>query len=74
MNEHFFSKGDPAINEHHCNIIENNTTKRHITHTIYIYIKKTETYNIQKSRYTDGHYNKTQHVNSDITNNISKKH
>ena len=39
MNEHRFSKDDPAINEYHYHITKNNnTTKKHITHTIYIYI------------------------------------
>ena len=28
MNENFPSKGDPAINEHHCRIIKNSTVKR----------------------------------------------
>ena len=41
MNEHFFSKDDPAINEHHYHIIKNNTTKRHITYTIEIKPKHT---------------------------------
>ena len=34
MNEHFFSKDDPALNEHDYHIIKNNTTKRHITYTM----------------------------------------
>ena len=34
MNENSFSKDDPAINEHHYHIIQNNTTKKHITYTI----------------------------------------
>ena len=34
MKENFFSKDDPAINEHHYHITKNNTTKKHITYTI----------------------------------------
>ena len=34
MSEHFFSKDDPAISEHHYNITNNNATTRHITYTI----------------------------------------
>ena len=33
MNENFFSKGEPAINEHHCHITKNNLTKKQITFT-----------------------------------------
>ena len=33
MNENFFSKYDPAINEHHCHITKNNTIKRYIIFT-----------------------------------------
>ena len=77
----FFSKDDPAINEHHYHIIlKNNTTKRHITYTIqikpkhiiltiicmYVYI--------YIYVYTDGHYyNKTRNVNNNITNNTNNK-
>ena len=35
-NESFFSKDDPAINEHHYHTTKNNTTKRPITYTIQI--------------------------------------
>ena len=77
MNDNFFSKDDPAINEHHCN-----TTKKQYyeeTHNIYniyiyiyIYIYKTKTYNIQIKIYTYEHYyNKAHIVNNDITNNIN---
>ena len=66
MNENCSSKDDPAINEHHCNITKDNTTKRHITHRIYIKPKH--------NRYTDEHcYNNKQNVNNNITNNISKR-
>ena len=39
MNESFSSKGDPAINEHHYHITENNTMKRYILFTMPIKTK-----------------------------------
>ena len=33
MNENFFSKGEPAVNEHHYRITKNNITKKQITFT-----------------------------------------
>ena len=39
MNENFFSKDDPAINEHHYHITKNNTMKRYITFTMSIKAK-----------------------------------
>ena len=67
----FFSKDDPAINEHHYRI-----TEKQYEETPNIYnTDKTKTYNIKSNRYTDKHYyNKAQHANHNITNNISKKH
>ena len=52
MNESFFSKDDPAINEHH-NITE--TQYNEETHHIYN-IDQTKTYNFKNNRYTDEHY------------------
>ena len=45
------------------------------TETQIIYnVDKTKTYDIKHNRYTDEHYyNKTQHINNNITNNISKQ-
>ena len=71
MNDNFFSKEDPAINEHHYTIIKQQCNEE--THNVYN-IDKTNTYNIKHSRYADEHYyNKTQNVNNNITNNISNK-
>ena len=72
MNENFFSKDDPAINERRYHITKkNNTTKRHIT---YKKKYKTKTYHIKCNRYTDEHYyNKTQAINHNTTNNIRNK-
>ena len=70
MNENYSSNDDPALYEHRYHIIKNNTTKKHITHNI----DKTTTYNIKHNRYTDEHdYNKKQHINNSITNNMGKK-
>ena len=33
MGDNFFTKGDPAVNEHHYHIIKNNITKKQITFT-----------------------------------------
>ena len=48
MNEHFFSKHDPAINGHHYHITQNNNEE---TNNIYN-IDTTRTYNIKNHRYT----------------------
>ena len=53
MNENFYSKDDPAINEHNYHI-----TKKHYneeTHNTYN-IDKSKSYNINNNRYTDEHY------------------
>ena len=34
MNENFFSKDEPAVNEHPYHVTKNNTLKKHITFTI----------------------------------------
>ena len=39
MNEHLFTKDDPAVNEHHYHTIKNNTMKRYITCTMSITAK-----------------------------------
>ena len=39
MDEDFFSKDGPAINEHHYHILKNNTTKRYMTFTMSIKAK-----------------------------------
>ena len=56
MNENFFSKDDPAINEHHYHI----TKKQYNEETNNIYnIDKSKTFNIKNNRYTEEQfYNK----------------
>ena len=53
MDENLFSKDDPAINEHHYRITEQQYNEE--THDIYN-VYKTKTYNIKDNRYTGGHY------------------
>ena len=70
MKESFFSKDDPAINEHRYHITKK--TYNEETHNIYN-TDKPKSYNIKNNRYTDGHhYNKTQNVNNNVTNSTSK--
>ena len=58
MNENFFSKDDPAINEHHYRITK--TQYNEETHNIYN-IDKSKTFNIKNNRFLNGQYfhNKT---------------
>ena len=71
MDESFFGKDDPAINEHHYHITKKQYNGE--THNIYN-IDKTKTYNIKNNRYTDDYYyNKTRNINNNIINNISKQ-
>ena len=61
MNENFFSKDGPSVNEYHYNI----TKKQYDEETNNIYnIGKSKTFNIENHRYTDDHYyNKQQFIN-----------
>ena len=52
MNNHFLAKMNQPSTNTIITLLKNNTTKKHITHTI----DKTETYNIENNRYTDEHY------------------
>ena len=71
MNENFFSKDDPAINEHHYHITKKQYNED--IHNIYN-INKSKSYNIKNNRYTDEHYyHKKQNINNSIVNNITKK-
>ena len=71
MNENFFGKNDPALNEHHYHITKKQYNEE--THNIYN-TDKTKTYHIENYRYADEHYyNEKQNGNNNITNNMSKK-
>ena len=70
MNEHFFSKDDPAINEHHYHITKNNT-KKHISYTRYIKPKHItlKITDVQMSIIAI-----STKANNNITNDTSKQH
>ena len=71
MNENFYSKDEPAINEHHYHITKKQYNEE--THNIYN-IDKSKTFNIKNNRFLNEQYfNKKQYINNSITNNITKK-
>ena len=71
MTENFFSKDEPAVNEHHYHITKKQYNED--IHNIYN-VDKSKTYNIKNNRYTDEHYyNKKQFITNNLTNNITKK-
>ena len=73
MNENFFSKDEPAVNEHHYHITRKQYNQDFTTHNIYN-IDKSKKYKINNHRYNDNHiYNKKHYVTNDITNNITQK-
>ena len=70
MNENFFSKGEPAINEHHYHIINKQYNEE--ANNIYN-VDKNETFNIKNNMFlTEQYFNKRQHVNHNIVDNIAK--
>ena len=71
MNENFFSKDDPAINEHHYHI----TKKQYKEETDNIYnIDKSKTFNIKNNRFSNEQdFHKRQNINNSIINNLTKK-
>lgn len=73
MNENFFSKDDPAINEHHYHITRKQYNQDFSTHNIYN-IDKSKKYKISNHRYNDNHiYNKRQYTTNNLANYITKK-
>ena len=71
MNENFYSKDNPLINEHHYHITKKQYNED--IHNIYN-IDKSKTYNIKNNRFTEEQfYNKKQFINNSITNNITKR-
>ena len=71
MNDNFFSKDDPAINEHHYHI----TKKQYNEETNNIYnIDKSKTFNTKNDIFlTEQYLHKKQYINNSIINNITKK-
>ena len=71
MNENFYSKDEPAINEHHYHITKKQYNEE--THNIYN-IDKSKTFNVKNNRFLNEQYfTKKQYINNSITNNITKK-
>ena len=70
MNEHFFSKDDRAISEHHFHITK--TQYNEETHNIYN-IDKSRTFNIKGNRFLNEQYfHKKQNINNSIINEMTK--
>ena len=71
MNENFFSKDEPATNEHHYRITKKQYNEE--TNTIYN-IDKSKTFNIKNNRFLNNQYfHKKQNINNSIINNTTKK-
>ena len=74
MNENFFSKDEPAVNEHHYHITRKQYNQDFSTHNIYN-IDKSKTFNIKNNRFLNEQYfHKKQYINNSIINNITKKY
>jgi len=71
MNDNFFTKDDPAINEHHYHI----TKKQYNEDIQNIYnIDKSKSYNIKNNMFLNEQYfHKKQNINNSTINNIIKK-
>ena len=70
MSENFFTKGDPAINEHHYHITKKQYNEE--THDIYN-IYKNKTFNVKDDRFViEQYFNKKQNINNSIINNNQK--
>ena len=71
MNENFYNKDEPAVNNHEYHVTKKQYTEE--THNIYN-IDKSKSYNIKHNLYTDEqHYHKKQNINNSIINNITRK-
>ena len=72
MNENFFCKNDPAINEHHYRITKNQYNEEiHNTYNV----DERKTFKTKNNRFPTGQYfNKKQNVNNIIVNTITKKY
>ena len=57
MGENYFSKDEPAVNEHHYHITRKHFNQDFSTHNMYN-VGKGKLYNIKNNRYTDEHYYK----------------
>ena len=74
MNDNFFSKDGPAINEHHYHITRKQYNQDFTTHNIYN-VDKSGNYKINNHRYNDNtFYTKAQFITNNLTNCITKKY
>ena len=72
MNENFFSKDDPAVNEHHYHITGKQFNQDFTTHNT-CNVDKSRTCNLKAHRYIDdGFFNKKQSITNCITNDIAQ--
>ena len=70
MNQNFFIKDDPAINEHHYHITKKQYNEE--THNIYN-IDKSKPFNIKNNMFLNEQYfHKKQNINNSIINGITK--
>ena len=71
MNENFFSKDEPAVNEHHYHITKKQYNED--IHNIYN-IDKSKTFNIKNHEFlTEQYLHKKQYITNNIMNNITKR-
>ena len=70
VNENFFSKDDPAINEHHYHITKKQYNEA--THNIYN-IDQSKTFNIKSNRLNEQYFHKRQNINNSKINNKKQK-
>ena len=71
INENFYSKDEPAINEHNYHITKKQYNED--IHNIYN-IDKSKTFNIKNHKFLTEHYlHKKQYITNNIMNNITKK-
>ena len=55
INDHFFSKDEPSVNEHHYHITRKQYNQDFTTHNLYKVDKRTP-YNVTNHRYIDNNY------------------
>ena len=73
MNEDFFGKGEPAVNEHHYHITRKQYNQYFSTHNIYN-VDKSKFYKINNRNFNDNNcYPKKQLTTNNLTNYITKK-
>ena len=71
MNENFFSKGDPAINEHHYHITRQQYNQDFTTHNTYK-VDKSKSYKTNNRNFNDNNfYAKKQFTTNKLTNYLT---